>query len=154
MYAVDGYRTGHNIVQLANALTRLANQKMRDMGLTASQSDAMRFILRHYDERLTAADLMERLGLSQSTVAGLIKRLEVKRLICRRTDEQDARRCLIVPTERGLALRAALRDIAARTEADLLSGMSAYEIGEFNQLLERAHANLSRMSGRGGEPHE
>ena len=27
-------------------------------------------------------------------------------------------------------------------------------VDTLNQLLERAHANLSRMSGRGGEPHE
>ena len=74
MNEADAYRTGHNIIQLANSLTRLANQKMRDTGLTASQSEAMRYILKHSDEQLTAVELMEQLDLSQSTVAGLIKR--------------------------------------------------------------------------------
>lgn len=148
LHEYDSYRTGHNIVQLSNALTRLANRKMRDTGLTASQSEAMRYILKHPDERITAADLMAQLDLSQSTVAGLIKRLEAKQLICRHTDAQDARRSVILPTERGFALRSELRRIAMHTELELLRGMSECEITEFNRLLELAQANINCMRGQ------
>lgn len=154
MNEADAYRTGHNIIQLANSLTRLANQKMRDTGLTASQSEAMRYILKHSDEQLTAVELMEQLDLSQSTVAGLIKRLEAKQLICRHTDEQDARRSLIMPTKHGQALHSALRRIAAHTEHELLQGMTDVEIREFNRLLELAQANISRMRYKGGAEDE
>ena len=73
------------------------------MGLTAAQSEAIKYILRNYEENeLTAMDVMDSLQLSQSTVAGIIKRLESKGLIERRTTEKDSRKSIISPTEKGL----------------------------------------------------
>ena len=41
---------------------------------------------------MAAGDLMAQLGLSPSTMAGILKRLELKDLIVRRPDPRDARR--------------------------------------------------------------
>ncbi|MBE5866927.1 MAG: MarR family transcriptional regulator [Lachnospiraceae bacterium] len=85
------------------SITWLRNQKSQFMGLTAAQSEAIKYILRNYEENeLTAMDVMDSLQLSQSTVAGIIKRLESKGLIERRTTEKDSRKSIISPTEKGL----------------------------------------------------
>lgn len=62
---------------------------------------------------------MRELGLSQSTVAGILKRLCDKSNIERRTDERDLRRGIIRLTGKGLALEEELHGIALRTEGIL-----------------------------------
>ena len=96
------FRTASRMVQLGNEITKLKNRKTRDMGLTATQSEALRYILKHYDEKeLTAADLMEHLRLSQSTVAGVLQRLESKGIVARHPAANDGRRSVILPTAKG-----------------------------------------------------
>lgn len=137
------YRTGRLLVQLGNAVSWFRNQKMQGIGLTSSQSEVIRYVLRHRDERLTAGDLMAQLGLSQSTVAGILKRLEKKSLLIRQTDEADARKSVILLTEEGLALEGGLKKVAAQTETILLQGMTDTEQAELNRLLQIALDNMS-----------
>lgn len=69
---------------MGNAVIRLKNLKTQFMELTSSQSDAIRYILKNYDaKQITASDLMKNLQLYQSTLAGIIQRLERKELLRR-----------------------------------------------------------------------
>ena len=139
------YKTAGQIIQLGNALAWFRNQKMQSKGLTYSQSDAIRYILRHRDEGITAGTLMEQLRLSQSTIAGLLKRLEEKNLIERRTANDDGRKSIIQPTQEGLALEEYLKEIAIQVEHILLQGMSKAEQAEFNRLLDTALVNMNSV---------
>ena len=94
---------------------------------------------------------MEQLGLSQSTVAGILKRLEAKRLIRRRPDAYDSRRVIIEPTQEGLSLEKQLYTTAMQTENILLDRMSEAEQSEFKRLLEVALDNISKVSTDGTE---
>ena len=91
-------------------------------------------------------DVMDSLQLSQSTVAGIIKRLESKGLIERRTSEKDSRKSIISPTEKGLKLETILKKKAVETETILLQGMTEEEQAEFNRLLQKAldNTNIAR----------
>lgn len=63
------FQTTSYAVQLGNALTWLKNRKTQLLDLTATQSEAIRCILKRSEVKdVTAADLMEALQLSQSTV--------------------------------------------------------------------------------------
>lgn len=138
------FRTANRAILLGNAVTKLKNQKTQFMELTSTQSEAIRYILKHYDEKeLTAADLMENLQLSQSTVAGIIKRLEGKDLIFRSTAADDNRKSIISPTPKGIKLEEALKHTAAEIEELLLQGMDTAEQAEFNRLLQKALDNIS-----------
>lgn len=143
------YRTGRLLVQLGNSVSWFRNQKMQRMELTSSQSEVIRYMLKHRTERLTAGDLMVQLGLSQSTVAGILKRLEKKSLLLRQTDESDARRSCILLTEQGLALENDLKEVAAQTEEILLQGMTDDEQAEFNRLLQLALDNMHAFRASG-----
>ena len=79
MFSKSQYQTASDIVQLANAIIWLRNNQLQQFHLTSSQSDALLYILRQpEDQEITAGSLIQDLHLSQSTVAGIIKRLEAK----------------------------------------------------------------------------
>ena len=86
---------------------------------------------------------MKYLQLSQSTVAGIIQRLEQKELIERTVSETDARKSIIRPTIKGLELEETLKQSAVETEALLLDGMTKEEQELFNHLLQKALDNMN-----------
>ena len=145
------FKTASLIVRLGNVVAWLRNQRMQKRDITSTQSDVIRYILKHRQEPVSAGDLMKEFSLSPSTMAGILKRLENKALIARRTDEQDARKILITPTEEGLALEDYLKETAVQTEEILLRGMSEAEQAEFYRLLQIAlrNANAVKMVGGG-----
>ncbi len=145
------FKTASLIVRLGNMVAWLRNQHMQQRDITSSQSDVIRYLLKHRDQSLSAGDLMQQLGLSPSTMAGILKRLENKGLIRRTPDGKDARKIRITLTEEGLALEDYLKDYAARTEEILLHGMTPAEQDEFYRLLKLALDNANAVKQAGGE---
>lgn len=144
------FQTATLVIKLGNAVTWIKNYKTQFMGLTAPQSEAISYILKNVDKKeLTASHLMEHLQLSQSTVTGIIQRLEGKGLITRTTAENDSRKSIITPTEKGLELEGELRKKAVETEAIILEGMSESEKEEFNRLLKIALNNAVAIREKG-----
>lgn len=144
------FQTTTRTRQLGNAITWLRNQSTQLMGLTAAQSEAIRHILKHHQKKsITAADLMETLQLSQSTVAGIIHRLEDKGLISRSPAPDDGRKSVIHPTQQGLELEERLKQSAVETETILLQGMTQEEREEFNRLLQKALDNVNALRAGG-----
>ena len=122
MFSKSQYQTASDIVQLANAIIWLRNNQLQQFHLTSSQSDALLYILRQpEDQEITAGSLIQDLHLSQSTVAGITKRLEAKGLIRRTVSPDDNRKSIIAVTEQGRCLMEALRSNAVRTESLLLT---------------------------------
>ena len=114
MFSKSQYQTASDIVQLANAIIWLRNNQLQQFHLTSSQSDALLYILRQpEDQEITAGSLIHDLHLSQSTVAGITKRLEAKGLIRRTVSPDDNRKSIIAVTEQGRCLMEALRRMAA-----------------------------------------
>lgn len=143
------YKTSGLMIRLSNALIWFRNQELQRHDLTSSQFEVIRYLLTYQEQDITAGMIMTQLELSQSTVAGILKRLHVKGLIHRRTDQHDARREFVVLTEKGLALEESLQGIACETEKILLQGMSPTEQEEFYRLLHLALDNMSSV--RSGE---
>lgn len=148
------YKTSGKMIRLSNALIWFRNQELQKHDLTSSQFEVIRYLLTHQDQPATAGTLMKQLELSQSTVAGILKRLEAKGLIERQTDGNDARREFVTLTESGLALEESLQGIAGKTEKILLRGMSEPEQAEFNRLLQVALENMNAVrTGEANEQH-
>lgn len=138
------YVTVQKILQLSNSITNYRNLRMQEKELTSTQYDAIRYILKNPDNKeITASDLMDHLKLSQSTVAGILSRLEEKELIMRRPHSTDARKSIIIPTEKGLKLEEYLKKTAAEMENILMQNMSVKEQEEFNRLLQIALDNMN-----------
>lgn len=139
------YKTSGLMIRLSNALIWFRNQELQLHDLTSSQFEVIRYLLTHREQDVTAGMIMMQLELSQSTIAGILKRLHTKGLIQRRADQQDARREFVVLTEKGLALEESLQGIAYKTEKILLQGMSQVEQEEFYRLLHLALENMNSV---------
>ena len=137
------FKAASLIVKLGNAVTYYRNMKMEGIDLTSQQSDALIATLRN--PGITASQLTEQLGLSQSTVAGIISRLEAKGLIEKKSDEEDARKSILLPTQQGLKLEEPLKEIALDTQQFLVEGMNEAEQAEFMRLLGIALDNMNRV---------
>lgn len=137
------FKTASLIVKLGNAVTYYRNLKTESIDLTSQQSDALIATLRNHG--ITASQLKEHLGLSQSTVAGIISRLETKGLIEKVSDQEDGRKAILMPTENGLALKEPLKEIAFNTQQFLVEGMNKSEQAELDRLLNIALDNMNRV---------
>ncbi len=137
------YKTASTIVRLGNAVTYYRNIKMQEYGLTSAQGDVIRAIL--HAPGITASELKKKLGLSQSTVAGILERLENKRLIKKTLVDGDARKMSLFPTSQGLELEDMLKQTALETQQIIMEGMTKSEQEEFNRLLEIALAHMSAV---------
>lgn len=145
------YKTASMIVRLGNAVTNYRNIKMQGYGLTSAQGDAIRAIL--HEPGITAAELKKRLGLSQSTVAGILERLEHKGLLEKVLVDEDARKMSLVPTAQGLELEAMLKQTALETQQRIMAGMTPDEQKEFDRLLGIALAHMTAVREKGDERH-
>ena len=145
------YKTASTLVQLGNAVTYYRNITMQDYGLTSAQGDVIRAIL--HEPGITAAELKKKLGLSQSTVAGILERLENKGLLAKKLVDGDARKMSLVPTARGLELEEMLKQTALDTQQRVTEGMSPEEQTEFDRLLEMALAHMSAIREKESEHH-
>ncbi len=145
------YKTASTLVRLGNAVTYYRNIKMQEYGLTSAQGDVIRAIL--HEPGITAAELKKKLGLSQSTVAGILERLENKGLLAKKLVDGDARKMSLVPTARGLELEEMLKQTALDTQQRVTEGMSPEEQTEFDRLLEMALAHMSAIREKESEHH-
>lgn len=142
MIELTQFKTASLLVKLGNAVTYFRNKKMESIDLTSVQSDAFIDIIRN--PGITASQMKDHIQLSQSTVAGLIARLESKHLISKTVDDRDARKVFLNPTQQGLLLEETLKEIAFETQQVLVNGMNELEQAEFARLLEIALNNLNR----------
>lgn len=143
MIEITQFKTASLLVKLGNAVTYYRNKKMESIDLTSVQSDAFIDILRN--PGITASEMKDHIQLSQSTVAGIIGRLESKHLISKTVDAHDARKVFLYPTDQGLLLEEKLKEIALETQQFLVEGMNESEQAEFARLLEIALNNLNRV---------
>lgn len=137
------FKTTSLIVKLGNAVTYYRNLKMQNIDLTSVQSDAIIAMLRN--PGITASQLKDQLQLSQSTIAGIIARLDSKGLIKKTVNSQDARKAILNLTEQGLQLEDRLKEIALETQQSLVEGMNETEQAEFSRLLQIALDNMNRI---------
>ena len=151
MIEANQYKTASTIVRLGNAVTYFRNVRMQEYGLSSAQGDVIRAIL--HEPGITAAELRKKLGLSQSTVAGILERLAHKGLLEKMLVDGDARKMSLRPTSRGLELEAMLRETALETQKQVMEGMTPDEQKEFDRLLEMALAHMSAIREKESEHH-
>ncbi len=100
--SISGY--GWYIKRIDNALAKEANANLQALNLTMQQNRALVLLAHAEQHTLTLKELEERFGAAQSTVAGLITRLEKKGLVAGSVDAADRRVKRVTMTAEGLAL--------------------------------------------------
>jgi len=134
---IAGY--GWFLKRIDNAMEKEANQNLQALNLTMQQNRVI-IILAHAEEHtLPLKALEERFSAAQSTVAGLVSRLEKKGLVEALTSPSDRRIKLVRLTEEGLALHAKGRQGVIDSEARLTALLSEEEKAQFLHLLEKVY---------------
>lgn len=106
-----------------------------DLGITARQF----VVLAAIDglERPSQTALCETSGIDRSTLADIVRRLEMRGLIHRERTKADARMYAVSVTDEGRALLMRAAPIATDVERELLAQFSAAEQETFKSLLRR-----------------
>jgi DNA-binding MarR family transcriptional regulator len=104
------------------------------------------------EDGVTQADLVERLGVEQPTVANTLGRMERDGLVERRDDPSDGRLSRVYLTRRGRDLRGPLTGAAAAVNRAALAGLSPTERESLLALIRRVVANLEREAPKRSRP--
>lgn len=130
------------IKQINDELQKSANNVLRPQNMTMAQLDALMELERAPDGQRSLKELEQILHVAQSTMAGIISRLERKGFVEGFGDAGDRRVKLVRITPAGTAcIHAALHH---RAEADerILSGLTETERDIFYALLKKVRDSL------------
>lgn len=101
---IAGY--GFYIKRIDNALEKEANGNLQQLNLTMQQNRVLIHLAHAEDNTLSLKALEDHFGAAQSTVAGLVSRLEKKGLVAALSHPADKRVKLVKLTEEGARLHA------------------------------------------------
>lgn len=133
------------IRQISNALEKKANKELKAKDLTLSQMTALVEILNAPAKKLTFKELEKCLSLAQSTTAGLISRLEQKKLVSVSGDKDDKRIKYVEITSLGEKFCNEARQGMEHTEKMLLANLSAVERENLLSLLEEVNRTARKL---------
>ena len=136
--------SGQLIKLLHDRLERQANNTSRGKGLTMMQVAVLMKLQETEQKQLSMKELKRKFCVAQSTVAGIISRLEQKGFVEAFGDASDKRIKLVHITPAGEACCWEAVGYMAEAEQMLLRGFSEEEKAIFNQLLTRAEVNTRR----------
>ena len=133
---------GFCIKQIHDRMEKQANNAMKDSGLTMMQVSVLQELQDSPEKQLSMKEIERRFGVAQSTVAGIVLRLEKKGFVEAFGDAEDKRVKRVRITDAG---EECYKEAAFhKKEADkmLLNGFSKGERALLGELLIRAAKNL------------
>lgn len=134
---IAGY--GWYIKCIDNALAKEANNNLQALNLTMQQDRVLIQLARTAGNTLSLKELEGHFGSAQSTVAGLVVRLEKKGLIEALSDPADKRIKLVRLTAEGVRLNALSRQQIVDSEARLTSLLTEEEKAQFLSCLKKVY---------------
>ena len=136
---------GMLIRQINNALEKRVNTQLKAKNLTLAQMSALIEISNTPAKKLTFKELEKRLSLAQSTTAGLISRLEQKKLVIVSGDRDDKRIKYVEITSPGERYCHEARKEMEYTEKKLLEDLSVREREMVLALLEKMNLKIKEI---------
>lgn len=134
--------SGQLIKLLHDRLEKQANNTLRDKDLTMMQVSVLMALQEAEQKQRTMKELEKKFCVAQSTIAGIISRLEQKGLVEAFGDASDRRIKVIHITTAGEACCREAEGYMAEADQTLLHGFSENEKTMFNLLLARAAENM------------
>lgn len=134
--------SGQLIKLLHDRLEKQANNTLRAQDLTMMQISVLMELQKTEQKQLSMKELERKFCIAQSTVAGIISRLEQKGFVEAFGDAADKRVKLVHITPAGEACCREAAGYMEQAEQTLLQGFSEEEKTMFNLLLTRAAENM------------
>lgn len=133
---------GAAIKQLNDELEKNANNELRSQGLTMTQCYTLLILDDAPDGQLPLKELEHTMHVAQSTAAGIVARLEQKKLVEGFVSPEDRRVKMVRITPQGVACCREAEHHMDQTETQLLSGLTEAERTIFLTLLQKVRDTL------------
>ncbi len=134
--------SGQLIKQLNDAIERKANNSLRQNDLTMVQMWVLLSLNDKDEKTYSFKELEHILGVAQSTCAGIVNRLAIKKLVDCFTDPDDKRMKLVRITSAGEKCCQSATQNIKELEQIMFRGLSEEEQIIFNSLLQRIYENM------------
>jgi DNA-binding MarR family transcriptional regulator len=135
---------GNGVGELISRVSSLIGKKITqrtvvELGVTGQQASALFMVAS--GKSVLANDLAREYGVDASAMARLIDRLEKRNLMTRGRDSMDRRAVRLALSPEGCDIAARMPAIATNVQEELLSVLTAEEIGFLKSLLRRIQIN-------------
>lgn len=120
------------------------NKIIQGSGLSQTAVHVLGIITRAnaIDEKIYSKDLEDKLHVSNPTMSGVLKRLEQKGLIYRKSDIEDARSKAIYLTEEGKKVKNYADEYVDKFKKEYFGNFNDNEINQLHELLMKLLNNL------------
>lgn len=139
---IDQNSCGALIKQIHDELEKNANNAMRVHGITMVQCSALLILNGASEKQMALKELERRLRVAQSTAAGIVTRLEQKKLVEGFGSPEDKRIKMVRITWQGIECCKRAEQDMEQAETMLLSGLTITEQGIFLSLLKKVRDTL------------
>lgn len=126
---------GYYFKCIHDAFVARANAQLRDVGVTALQRDVLLYLFRHKGEETTQRELEQFFHLSHTTVIGLLRRMEEKKLVRVTVNARDRRQRNVELLEKAEKIEQGCMQHQSRTERLLSERLTAEERAQLVRLL-------------------
>ena len=127
---------GLKLKRIHDVMEKNANREVERLDVTFAQHHVLMYLLHHKDEAVSLKELEKHFGVAQSTMAGIISRLEDKNLVYSFREPSDKRIKKAALTEKGMEVSEKSRKNMKAGVKGMTSRMTSEEAGELNRLLD------------------
>ena len=146
----QGY--GLYIKKISDAMAKRANRSLQAHNLTLSQSLMVMTLADSEEKTHSLKELEAHFHVAQSTMAGLVARLERKGMLKTLSDPEDRRVKLVQLTRAGYETSQACHADIRQDEEMLTAGLNEQEKVLFLDMLRRVYASLNDTEGKDDLP--
>jgi DNA-binding MarR family transcriptional regulator len=147
------HRVGVLIHDVSRLRRTVVDNALRPMGITRSQWWVLANLSQRKGEGMVQTELARVMNVGKVTLGGLIDRLEARGLVRRHADPKDRRAKRVLMTPKGAKALTDIRDVAARVNARIMSGIQRSDVSRAETVLDRMKQQLIAMDavpGSGG----
>ena len=138
-----GQPIGFMIKQVNNVYEKDLNERLRMIGITASQCAVLDFLFHTSKEEVSQRDVERALNLKNPTVTGLLKRLDEKGYILCVPNANDIRKKNIYLTEEAYDIQRRMENDRRKLDRELTRGMTKREVAALRKNLEKLLYNIA-----------
>ncbi len=138
-----GQPIGFMIKQINNVYEKDLNERLRTIGITASQCAVLDYLFHTSKEEVSQRDVERALNLKNPTVTGLLKRLDEKGYILCVPNANDKRKKNIYLTEKAYDIQRRMENDRRKLDRELTRGMTKREVAALRKNLEKLLYNIA-----------
>ena len=105
----------------------------------------IKYLVKNNDKQIFQKDIEEKFGITKSTASSVLKLMEEKKLIERKSLPNDARFKNIIPTQKAIDIHNSIKQTILEDENLFFNNFSNEEINSFKTLLKKLKNNIKNI---------